>query len=212
MRNAALLLTATAILGVASLAASAGPAAPAAKAKTANADRIVGVVTFVDAAANSVTISQADGTPVTLTIGPSALISVRSVGSVADIAQTDRVRVTAPADIPAGTTSVTATSIAVLAPLNPRAKTVDAGYKAQHVDGDVVTLNPLTIKTPGGVTVAVATTPTTPVQLMKPGTISDIVVGCRLNATVTGTAPTLVATRITVAPARHAHEGKHHKA
>ena len=215
MQKSKLVLTmAAAMMFGAALCASAQNAPTPAPAPGAVApvkpDRVMGAVTATDPTANSVTINERDGSAVTFTVDPSAKIWVHSVSTTADISATDRLRIMSATDIDDGATTVTAASIYILPAAVANAKHTGSGYKGKHVDGDVVTLSPLTIKTDGGVTVAVTASETTPVQLDKPGSFTDIAVGTRVMAVVTGDAPSLVAKLIHVMPGgvKHGHKAK----
>jgi hypothetical protein len=164
----------------------------------------------VDATSNSVTLTERDGSTATFTLDKGAKVFVHSAGTPVDIKATDRVRVISATDIIDGATAVTASTIIIVPESQPAEKNAGTGYRAKRVDGDVVTLSPLTIKTPGGVTVAVTTTDTTPVQKDSPGGFSDIAVGTRVAAIVTGDAPSFVAKVVRVMPAEKKHG--HHAA
>lgn len=197
-------------------AATAAPAAKTAPTKgPGKHNRIAGPVSAVDATAKTVTVTAKDGTATTFTVDAATSVLVGATGTVANIGATDRIRVDAATDIADGSTTVIATNIEVLQPVKAtgkgKGKAKGTGYIKNHVIGDVVTLSPLTIKTESGVTVAVTTDATTPVHYSTAGTFTNIVVGDRIMAELTGEAPALTAKTVIIAPAKEKPTKGHRK-
>jgi hypothetical protein len=182
------------------------PAAPVAPAPAKPANRATGAITAFDATAKTLTLTERNGTSATVTLDPAAVIIVHSHGTLADLKAGDTVRVNSAAEITEGATTVDATEISVVPagapePGKGKSKRPVTGYRKRSVEGTVATVTPLTITTPGNVTVTVNTTATTRVALAHVGTTADLVVGDNAQAQLTTTATGTVAKTVNVMPA-----------
>jgi len=190
------MLAVPSISAIADTAAAAPVAAPAAATKA----KVQGTVTAVDATAKSVTVSERKGGTTTFTVAPAALIAVRSDEALADINVGDKVRAMSASVINEGDTTVDTLAIEIL-PATGKHKEKGTGYHKKAVDGVVATVKPLTITTPGGVTVTLLTSAATVVSTQKSGSFSDIAVGLGVWAEGDQGTSGLVANRVRVFPA-----------
>ncbi len=177
------------------------PAAPAtAAAATPQANRVMGTVDT--SKAPSYTVTGRNGTATPFTLDPNVKVTKVTPATQNDLAANDWVTVNGTlTGQDTAAPAITANNIRILAE-EPRGgrKGAKAGFHRNGADGQVVTTSPLTIKTAGGVTVAVTlnATPMARFEKVAAAATSDITNGENIQARLKNG----VATNVTILPAR----------
>ena len=177
-------------------------------------DRLTGVVTAVDSVKHTVTLTTRYGhASKTIILLPDATIYITRRGSLSDLQIGQTLRAAGSGATPE-TPTLTATRISQEPASVTLKRKAKAGFTKKGVEGIVLTVSPLTLKTPGGVTVTVNTSPSTKVATLVPGTLADVTTGSTIDAKVSGTDAAPVTSELRVMPGRgggrkgHSHRRK----